>query len=193
MGRQRQEPSSDLGEVKDAGLLPHRLEGHSDDLFAANDVGASYRNTDAVAEGEHLDAGLGYVERVDGIGERASVAGDPGEAPARHGQERIEDREDARGAHDAEGDTRFAKLAYYLLVGPDVGALGVIWLHVDGDVDEATDARLLCGPKEVAVRDGVHPAEAAAVAHREAHRSAQARDERLHAVKLRRGTWRESG
>src|SRR5687767_4964308 len=137
------------GEVKDAGLLPQRLEGHPNDLLAANDVGTPYRNTDAVTEGEHLNASLGYIERVDGIGERVSVAGDPGDAPARHDQEWIEDREDTGGAHDAEGDARFAKLADDLLVGPDVSGLGVIWLHVDGDVDEATDGRLLCCPKEV--------------------------------------------
>jgi hypothetical protein len=53
--------------VKDAEFLPHRLEGHPDDLFAANNVGRPHRNTDV--EGEHLDASLDYVERVDRVGE----------------------------------------------------------------------------------------------------------------------------
>jgi hypothetical protein len=51
-------------------------------------------------------------------------------------------------------------------VGPDVGGLRVARLYVEGDVDEAVNSRLLCGPNEVAVRDGVQRVEAAALSSR---------------------------
>ena len=145
---QTAQPAEGVGrQKKDAGRAILDAESEFGDLAASEGIGAADVDLARVAF-QTLEAGAGHVFFVDGITFGLAIADDGQEAKARIGQHLGEGGKDTGGPHD--GELHFGELQTIdeVLVGLNVGGMGIARGQVHGDVDEAFDAPGLLGQGE---------------------------------------------